>query len=237
MLLLCISAGQSFVAKRVVSQPFLNSLLKKRAVGVTKTISGLSAKNGRAAKHIWSVPSSLSSSSTLLLFSSRHSDEHHPNMRSRSFSSRAKLYAGTLNTSESRAGANNPATATLDSDVGIDADAAAGGKTAILADEKDFIKPDRDQYEYRCIRLPNNLQVLLVSTACTNAVDDSDVSTRVEAASVHVQAGHFDDTIAGLAHFNEHMLVSTDSCPFLVSFLGAGKKISQFSPKWLDLST
>jgi len=47
---------------------------------------------------------------------------------------------------------------------------------------------------------PNNLKVLLVS----DQMAVGDVGT--EAASVHVQAGHFDDTIPGLAHFHEHML-------------------------------
>jgi secreted Zn-dependent insulinase-like peptidase len=66
------------------------------------------------------------------------------------------------------------------------------------------LKPDRDRYEYRAIQLANNLQVLLTSTA--GAGDEK--SAKVEAASIHVQAGHFDDTIPGLAHFHEHMLVS-----------------------------
>jgi hypothetical protein len=76
--------------------------------------------------------------------------------------------------------------------------------TTILADAADFLKPDRDRYEYRAIQLANNLQVLLTSTA--GAGDEK--SAKVEAASIHVQAGHFDDTIPGLAHFHEHMLVS-----------------------------
>lgn len=77
--------------------------------------------------------------------------------------------------------------------------------TTILADAADFLKPDRDRYEYRAIQLANNLQVLLTSTA--GAGDEK--SAKTEAASIHVQAGHFDDTIPGLAHFHEHMLVST----------------------------
>jgi secreted Zn-dependent insulinase-like peptidase len=80
-------------------------------------------------------------------------------------------------------------------------------KTEILADSKDFIKPDRDLHEYRTIKLHNNLQVLLVSTG--DASSEEEKSAKVEAASVHVQAGHFDDTIPGLAHFNEHMLVGS----------------------------
>jgi insulysin len=74
------------------------------------------------------------------------------------------------------------------------------GKTILLASEEEFIKPDRDRYNYRMILLPNNLQVLLVS----NGMKEGDVG--VEAASVHVQAGHFDDSLSGLAHFHEHML-------------------------------
>jgi hypothetical protein len=64
--------------------------------------------------------------------------------------------------------------------------------TRILADDHDFIKPALDARKYRCIALSNNLQALLVS----------DPETDVEAAAVHIKAGHFDDpdTRAGLAH-------------------------------------
>jgi hypothetical protein len=90
-------------------------------------------------------------------------------------------------------------------------DAAAAGTrknergTVILADADEFIKPERDLRDYRVIKLENNLEALLVST--TNASSDEDDSAKVEAASMHIQAGHFDDTIPGLAHFYEHMLV------------------------------
>lgn len=77
--------------------------------------------------------------------------------------------------------------------------------TTILADAADFVKPDRDRYDYRIIKLKNNLRVLLVSTADAKSQDDA---ATVEAASMHIQAGHFDDTLPGLAHFYEHMLVS-----------------------------
>jgi insulysin len=69
-----------------------------------------------------------------------------------------------------------------------------------LADADAFVTPERDPRKYRYLQLANGLHVLL---ACdeqrTNGIG-------VEAASVHVQAGHFDDTIPGLAHFHEHML-------------------------------
>lgn len=81
--------------------------------------------------------------------------------------------------------------------------------TVILADADDFIKPDRDFRDYRIIRLENNLEALLVSTMNANGEDDD--SANVEAASMHIQAGHFDDTLPGLAHFYEHMLVSEES--------------------------
>jgi hypothetical protein len=71
--------------------------------------------------------------------------------------------------------------------------------TQILADAPDFIQPDRDLRSYRVIRLANNLECLLVSDALREG------AIGVEAASVHVQAGHFDDTIPGLAHFHEHV--------------------------------
>jgi len=71
---------------------------------------------------------------------------------------------------------------------------------SILADDDDFVKPERDKRAYRAVRLRNNLEVLLVST------NTSEGTVGIEAASVHVQAGHFDDTLPGLAHFHEHML-------------------------------
>eukprot|EP00571_Detonula_confervacea_P002850 CAMPEP_0172329606 /NCGR_PEP_ID=MMETSP1058-20130122/60967_1 /TAXON_ID=83371 /ORGANISM="Detonula confervacea, Strain CCMP 353" /LENGTH=1213 /DNA_ID=CAMNT_0013046787 /DNA_START=164 /DNA_END=3805 /DNA_ORIENTATION=+ len=77
-------------------------------------------------------------------------------------------------------------------------------ETVVLANDSEFIKSDPDKRQYRAITLPNQLTVLLAS----------DPNTDVEAASVHVRAGHFDDPAnrAGLAHFHEHML-----------FLGTGK--------------
>jgi hypothetical protein len=78
--------------------------------------------------------------------------------------------------------------------------------TVVLADDDEFIKPDLDVRQYRIIKLKNNLQALIVSTSKTAGEDDD--SSQVEAASMHIQAGHFDDSLAGLAHFYEHMLVS-----------------------------
>ena len=96
--------------------------------------------------------------------------------------------------------------ATLDTNSETASTSTTSRPTTILADAADFLKPDRDRYEYRAIQLANNLQVLLTSTA--GAGDEN--SAKVEAASIHVQAGHFDDTIPGLAHFHEHMLVSKE---------------------------
>jgi len=77
----------------------------------------------------------------------------------------------------------------------------------VLADDKDFIKSQLDKRKYRSIVLPTNkLQILLVS----------DPETDVEAAAVHIKAGHFDDPVhrAGLAHFHEHMLfLGTEKYP------------------------
>jgi insulysin len=71
-------------------------------------------------------------------------------------------------------------------------------KSKIITNNEDFLKPSLDNREYRSITLPNNLQVLLVS----------DSKTDVEAAAVHIKAGHFDDPEhrPGLAHFHEHMI-------------------------------
>lgn len=86
--------------------------------------------------------------------------------------------------------------------------AAATERTAtkIISDNADFIKPLPDNRQYRAVELPNGLTCLLVSAP------ESDV----EAASVHVQAGHMDDpaTRPGLAHFHEHMLfLGTEKYP------------------------
>ena len=69
-------------------------------------------------------------------------------------------------------------------------------ETVVLANDEEFIKSLPDKRQYRAITLPNQLTVLLAS----------DPTTDVEAASVHVRAGHFDDPAdrAGLAHFHEH---------------------------------
>lgn len=79
-------------------------------------------------------------------------------------------------------------------------------ETVVLANDSEFIKSDPDKRQYRAITLPNKLSVLLAS----------DPATDVEAASVHVRAGHFDDPAsrAGLAHFHEHMLfLGTEKYP------------------------
>jgi hypothetical protein len=72
------------------------------------------------------------------------------------------------------------------------------GITKVLADDKDFVKPDPDLRKYRWIQLANNLQALLVSTTETTDGEEEEQS-HVEAAAVHVQAGHFDDTIPGVS--------------------------------------
>jgi hypothetical protein len=74
------------------------------------------------------------------------------------------------------------------------ADAASPNskRSTILTEDREFIRPERDLRSYRLIRLPNNLQCLLVC-------DNMKTGMGVEAASIHVQAGHFDDTLPGLA--------------------------------------
>lgn len=87
-----------------------------------------------------------------------------------------------------------------------DAAGTTSSGTVVLANDEEFIKSLPDKRQYRAITLPNQLTVLLVS----------DSTTDVEAASVHVRAGHFDDppNRAGLAHFHEHMLfLGTEKYP------------------------
>eukprot|EP01082_Thalassiosira_pseudonana_P014750 g13239.t1 g13239 contig8:228642-231771(-) len=86
------------------------------------------------------------------------------------------------------------------------ASSSLSSSTIILAQDSQFIKSLPDKRQYRAITLPNSLTVLLTS----------DPNTDVEAASVHVRAGHFDDPAnrAGLAHFHEHMLfLGTEKYP------------------------
>ncbi|VEU34972.1 unnamed protein product [Pseudo-nitzschia multistriata] len=110
-------------------------------------------------------------------------------------------------------------------------------KTEILAADTDFVKPERDMSEYRWIKLENNLQVLLVSTASDKANGGGNNSgAKVEAASVHVQAGHFDDTIAGLAHFHEHMLfLGTKKYPGEDEYEGFLSKHGGFCNAYTDM--
>jgi len=106
--------------------------------------------------------------------------------------------------------------------------------TVILADADDFIKPDRDFRDYRIIRLENNLEALLVSTMNANGEDDD--SANVEAASMHIQAGHFDDTLPGLAHFYEHMLfLGTEKYPDEDEYEGYLSKNGGFANAYTDM--
>jgi len=115
-------------------------------------------------------------------------------------------------------------------------------ETLTLATETDFVKPDRDMSQYRWIKLHNNLQVLLVSTASDKSDDsedgdgDENSGAKVEAASIHVQAGHFDDTIAGLAHFHEHMLfLGTKKYPGEDEYEGFLSKHGGFCNAYTDM--
>jgi len=102
--------------------------------------------------------------------------------------------------------ANKLFSTTQEVETGEPSPAVNPAKTQVLADVDDFVKPTLDTRSYRSIRLPNNLQALLVS----------DPETDVEAGAVHIKAGHFDDPEdrAGLAHFNEHMLfLGTEKYP------------------------
>ena len=78
----------------------------------------------------------------------------------------------------------------------------------VLAEDDAFVKSLPDKRRYRALTLSNSLTVLLAS----------DPDADVEAGSVHVRAGHFDDPLhrPGLAHFHEHMLfLGTAKASFL----------------------
>ena len=80
----------------------------------------------------------------------------------------------------------------------IPSSATTQQQTKVIATDADFLKPQPDTRQYRAVTLPNRLTVLLVS----------DPLTDVEAGSIHINSGHFQDpaTRPGLAHFHEHML-------------------------------
>lgn len=137
---------------------------------------------------------------------------------------------------QSTAAAADAETTTVDAS----ASASSDKTTHILADNEEFIKPDRDLRQYRWVTLANNLQVLLVSTTETTSNDEEDDSgddvSHVEAAAVHVQAGHFDDTIPGLAHFHEHMLfLGTEKYPKENDYETFLSKYGGFSNAYTDM--
>jgi len=188
-LLFFASVSQSFVARRSVAGgsktliPFLRS--KTDCPMLTKNSHRREASRLPNLSNFWKANSRLGSTtarSPLLTCS--------PKQSSTSLSAEAEtLTTGTENTTNFEDSTCSPR------------------KTEILADASNFIKPDRDMSQYRWVKLENNLQVLLVSTAPEDSdFDEENTGAKVEAASIHVQAGHFDDTIPGLAHFHEHML-------------------------------
>jgi len=69
----------------------------------------------------------------------------------------------------------------------------ASSETEVLVASEDFMKPDRDLRQYRYIRLKNNLKVLLVRNPIQPKTNVDNAAT-VEAAAMHIQAGHFDDS-------------------------------------------
>jgi len=186
------SASQSFVARRSVAGGSKNVILFLRS----KTGCPMLMKSN----HRHQVSSS-SRRSNLLSFRKGIS---------RSESSTVESHPFDCNPSQSTTALSADAetlTTEIENTMSLEDSTSTLRKTEILADAPDFIKPDRDMSQYRWIKLKNNLQVLLVSTAPDKIdSDDENSGAKVEAASVHVQAGHFDDTIPGLAHFHEHML-------------------------------
>ncbi|CAJ1945695.1 unnamed protein product [Cylindrotheca closterium] len=70
---------------------------------------------------------------------------------------------------------------------------SASSETEVLVESEDFMKPDRDLRQYRYIKLKNNLKVLLVRNPVHSKTNGDNTAT-VEAAAMHIQAGHFDDS-------------------------------------------
>lgn len=81
---------------------------------------------------------------------------------------------------------------------GLSETQAAWSETKVLVESEDFMKPDRDLRQYRYIKLKNNLNVLLVRNP-SQSNTNGDNAASVEAASMHIQAGHFDDSSIGVS--------------------------------------
>ena len=184
-----MSMVQSFVTRRLVAGS-KNPLAAKAAASML-------GRGGNQFKHCGSPTRASTRAAFSSLFSLPVSNDNNNNNSNKN----TALFAETLATAETT----------------TDTTFATSSTTKILADASEFIKPDRDTRQYRYIKLANNLEVMLVSTA-KDSDDEKSTGSKVEAASVHVQAGHFDDTIPGLAHFHEHMLVRI-YCWFLLLLL------------------
>jgi hypothetical protein len=196
---LCVSAGQSFVARR--SFVAGSQAMRPLPICFRTPIS-------------WS---DVTKGDSLTCSRSNRSNSRSISTTARSVSAEETLTATTV---------QNTTNAEISS-----------SKTEILAAESEFIRPDRDLSQYRWVKLENNLQVLLVSTADTkSSSDDEEGSAKVEAASIHVQAGHFDDTIPGLAHFHEHMLfLGTKKYPTEDEYEGFLSKHGGFCNAYTDM--
>ena len=70
---------------------------------------------------------------------------------------------------------------------------SVSSETEVVVESNDFMKPDRDLRQYRYIKLKNNLKVLLVRNPIQSKTNEDNTAT-VEAAAMHIQAGHFDDS-------------------------------------------
>jgi hypothetical protein len=117
--------------------------------------------------------------------------------------------SGSGGKSRSTSALSSTAPVAAETDTDLDATASASAetkKTKVIARDDEFIKPDLDTRQYRAITLANNLTCLLVSDSLTD----------VEAGSIHINSGHFQDPEhrPGLAHFHEHMLfLGTEKYP------------------------
>eukprot|EP00529_Nitzschia_sp_RCC80_P008082 CAMPEP_0113519390 /NCGR_PEP_ID=MMETSP0014_2-20120614/43494_1 /TAXON_ID=2857 /ORGANISM="Nitzschia sp." /LENGTH=1295 /DNA_ID=CAMNT_0000417105 /DNA_START=357 /DNA_END=4244 /DNA_ORIENTATION=+ /assembly_acc=CAM_ASM_000159 len=303
ILFLCVSVGQSLITSMVGRR------LPAAAVTTTLSTSSIFAsqhqqqeqqdRNYRRPTFLSLLPVSSKAAAAAAAASSRSTTT---SMKAESLTTESSSEAtiaqnSTDNNSQRQAATSTPPPTTTT--------ASPSSGTVILADADDFVKPDRDMYDYRQIRLSNNLEVLLVSTAKSAAgavvvdhdddyvtimeedeshadgeekeedesslvgaledetvastdIDDDIVPTndggnddtsnnnnnnnngggnaRMEAAAVHIQAGHFDDTIPGLAHFHEHMVfLGTEKYPGEDEYEGFLSKHGGFCNAYTDM--
>lgn len=75
---------------------------------------------------------------------------------------------------------------------------------------EESLKSPSDRKQYRLLKLPNGLKVLLVKNA---EITENNLRDNIAAVALVVDVGSFDDPrdVQGLSHFLEHMVTSSQA--------------------------